>query len=200
MGKGWTRGAVAVAGILGVFLAGSVFAVPSDPAPVWKVSRWDLRTGYGYQYTNSTRPNNFQLIEFLPSALIPLTGTVGPSWLRGRWDWNPELYGALFTHPYIRPLFGATPVQFHWEWKTSCRWKPYVLIGAGILHAAVNRRETGANLNFNLQGGIGTYVHWNDDLALILEYRHIHISNAGQHEDNAGLNTNTFLAGLSIKK
>lgn len=194
MKKGWVRNAAIV--LTGVF----IWLSSVTPGFAMKVSRWDLRTGYGYQYTNSARPNNFQLVELLPSVLIPFTGPIGPSWFRGRFDWNPELHLAVFTHPYVRLLLGATPIQFHWEWETSCRWKPYVLAGAGILHAAVNRRETGSNLNFNLQAGVGTYVHLHENTALILEYRHVHISNAGLHEDNAGLNNHTVLAGFSIKK
>ena len=190
-----------------LLLVGTMFAILFSSercsgawAKEWRVDRWDLRMGYAYQYTNNTRPNNFQLIPVLPSAVIPLTESVGAGWLRGRWEWNPELFLALFTHPYLRPLVGVTPLQFRYALGPWGRWTPYGFIGAGILRANINRRETTSDLNFNLQGGLGVSYAVDDALSLLLEYRHIHISNAGIDEDNAGMNTNTFLAGISLKR
>ncbi len=165
-----------------------------------KITNWDLRAGYGYQYTNSTRPNHFQVVEVLPSFRMPLSGSMGPDWFRGKFVWNPELNLALFTNPYVRPMIGITPLQFQWAWDTHCRFKPYVFAGAGILYANINRRETRKDLNFNLQPGIGFYYELNADTSLIAEYRHVHVSNAGLHEDNAGMNTHNFLVGVSVKK
>ncbi len=163
-------------------------------------ARWDFRTGYAYQYTNESRPNNFQLIPFLPSVIIPLTKEIGPRWARGKFNWQVEGNFAAFIHPWHRPLFGVTPIQFQWEWATPCRWKPYVFAGAGVLYANVDRRETRKDLNFNLQGGIGTYLDLGKDRSLIVEYRHIHLSNAGLHEDNSGMDTHNFLVGVSVRK
>ncbi len=161
--------------------------------------RWDLRLSYGYQYTNTSRPSNFQVISVMPSAVIPLTDPVGPGWFRGRLQWNPELNLGLFIHPYDRPILGINPIQFHWEWQTPCRWKPYLFAGTGFLYANVNRRETRSDSNFSLHGGIGTYFDFSERMSFIAEYRHAHISNAGLHEDNSGINTNSFLLGLSIR-
>lgn len=197
MSKG---GASAIAGIAAVLVLGVVSNGFASSAEPWKVNRWEGRAGYGYQYTNTSRPTHFQMFQILPSAVIPLTESVGPSWFRGRWEWNPELWFGLFSHPYVRPLIGVTPIQFRWIFKTHCRFKPYGTLGAGILYANINRRETRNALNFNLQGALGMLVELSDSTSLILEYRHIHVSNAGLHEDNAGLNNHTFLAGLSLKK
>lgn len=164
------------------------------------VARWELRAGYGWQYKSSARPDNFQIHPLLASAVIPITPEVGPSWLRGRWEWNPELFLAMFTHPYDRPLAGITPIQVKYTLARKGRWAPYGLIGTGVLYANVNRRETRKDLNFNIQGGVGACFTLTGRMDLILEYRHIHLSNAGLHEDNTGVNTHTFLAGVSIKE
>lgn len=161
---------------------------------------WECRTGYGYQYKNRQRPNNYQVHPFLPSAVVPMGRVVGPSWLRGRWAWQPELFLALFTHPYVRPILGLTPLQFRCTLEPLGRWSPYGLLGAGVLYANVNREETSGDLNFNLQGALGLQVALSKDVALLVEYRHIHLSNAGLHEENSGLNTHTFLAGLSLQR
>ena len=181
-----------------------VFFPPEWCSGAWakelKVDRWDLRTGYAYQYTNNSRPNNYELIPVLPSVVIPLTEPVGPKWLRGRFEWAPELFLALFIHPYARPLAGVTPLQFRYMLEPKGRWSPYAFCGGGVLNVDINRRETDSHINFNLQGGVGISYALNDKVSLLLEYRHIHISNAGLDEDNSGLNTNTFLAGISVKK
>ncbi|MBI3317561.1 MAG: acyloxyacyl hydrolase [Candidatus Omnitrophica bacterium] len=161
--------------------------------------RCEVRAGYGWQYTNNSRPNNFQIISLLPSVAYPLTDDIGPAWIRGRFEWNPELNLALFTHPYVRPLFGATLLQFHYGLEPKGRWSPYLLAGAGVLRADINRRETRSRVNFNLQAGIGVGYAISERTSLLFEYRHTHISNAGLDEDNSGLNTHTFLAGVSIR-
>lgn len=195
--------AMLAAGILFSILA-SVFggwAVARQPAESrFHVERVEARTGYGWQYKSSSRPNNFQLHPALVSAVIPITGETGPSWLRGRVEWSPELFLGLFTHPYDRPLIGVTPVQLKYALTPKGRFTPYALAGSGILHSNINRRETRSDWNFNLNWGAGTAFKLTGAADLILEYRHIHLSNAGIHEDNTGLNTHTFLAGVSIKR
>lgn len=162
-------------------------------------SRWELKSGYGYQYTNNSRPNNYQVHVLLPSLVLPLAEAAGPSWFRGRLTWNPEFLLALFTHPNTRPMVGITPLQFRYELTPWGRWTPYLVAGAGVLWANIDRRETGARTNFNTQGGLGARFALTKAASLLLEYRHIHISNAGLDERNAGINTHTFLAGLSIE-
>ena len=168
--------------------------------PGFQEKRWELRAGYGYQYTNESRPHNFQVLSLLPSLSVPLSDPMGPSFIRGRWEWMPELHLALFTHPYVRPIFGITPLQFSYNLEPwGGRVSPYVFVGAGVLRTYVNRRETGSRINFNPQGGVGTRIKLTDRTSLILEYRHIHISNAGLNEDNSGVNTHNFLFGISLK-
>ena len=182
-------------------------AVARQPAHArFHAERMELRAGYGWQYTNEVRPNNFQIIPVMPSAVIPLSESAGPSRavfpsvLRGRWEWNPELFLGGFQHPYLRPILGVTPLQFRYALTPKGRFTPYGLIGTGILYANVNRRETRSDLNFNIQEGLGTYITLTPRTDLILEYRHIHISNAGVDEDNTGINAHTFLVGLSLKR
>lgn len=172
-------------------------------APAWawpKAERWELRTGYGYQYTVRQRPNNYQIHPLMLATTVPLSRVMGPSWLRGRWEWMPEVWGALFSHPYVRPLVGVTPLQVRYVLEPWGRWSFYGLLGAGILYANINREETMADLNFNIQGALGFRYAMSDTLSWLIEYRHLHISNAGLHEENSGLNTHTFLTGLSIKR
>jgi len=185
--------------LLLVIIASFPITAPAADEPTHRW-RWEFRTGYGWQYTNESRPSNFQIIPFMPSAAVPLTGYGGHGWLRGRWEWNPELFLALFNHPYLRPIFGITPLQFHYELEPKGKWSPYLMLGAGVLRSDIHRRETGSLLNFNSQGAVGIRYVLGSRLSLSGEYRHTHISNAGLNDDNSGMNTHTFLAGISLEQ
>lgn len=165
-------------------------------------NRWELRSGYGWQYKSSRRPNNYQITPVLPSAVVPLKEFVSSSFLRGVLEWNPELFCTVMSHPYTRVLLGVTPLQFQYSFQTEPedRLSPYLVAGAGVLWANIERRETGSDLDFNLQVGIGVRYAFQQSTALLIEYRHVHISNAGIDEDNGGINAHTFLIGLSFKK
>lgn len=166
----------------------------------FRLEAFEFRTGYGWQYTNQSRPNNFQVTPLLPSWVFPLSGPLGPAWFRGRFLWNPEGVVIIFSHPFLRAMVGVTPIQFQYALQPMGCFSPYFFAGAGVLRGTINRRETRAHTNFNLQGGMGTRYALTGATSLILEYRHTHISNAGLDEDNSGINTHTFLVGVSIKK
>ncbi len=164
-----------------------------------QVERLELRTGYAIARNDDDHPTGFQTVPLLPSAVIPLTDTVGPPHLRGRIEWAPELFLASFTYPYARPLLGANFFQFRYEFEPKGRWTPYVIGSFGVLHAKVDRQETGSDFNFNVESGLGARYAMTDSAALALEYRHIHISNSNLDENNSGIDSETILAGLSIK-
>ncbi len=185
-----------------VFLSALIGAGSAFAAVNWRhPDRVEWRLGYGGQYTNEkARPNTFQFTTVLPSAVYPLTDPIGPAWFRGRFEWQPELFLAVFDRQNVRPLFGVTPLQFRYLLEPLGRWSPYGFCGVGFLYSNINSRETRSDWNFNPQFGFGTLVTLSDAVSLLLEYRHIHISNAGLHENNSGLNAHTFLAGVSFKQ
>lgn len=190
---------------VGLAAAAAVFLFPVCSQAGWKdishPEHWEFRAGYGFQYKHSkARPNNYQLLNFTVSPTVPVGSPLQSGWFKGRFEWAPELWLGFFTHPYDRPLIGITPLQFRYVFEPKCRIHPYLFSGIGFLYANVNRRETRSDWNFNPQVGAGLYYALNDAASLILEYRHVHISNAGLHEDNAGLNAHTFLAGVSLRK
>lgn len=182
----------AAAGLL-FFASGSYAGVHPE--------RWEFRAGYGYQYKDTkSRPHNFQLLNFMASTAVPMGEQRRSGWFKGRLEWAPEFWLGLFTHPYDRPLIGAIPLQFRYLFQPEWKPRPYLFAGAGILYANVNRKETQKDLNFNLQVGAGFYYALSETASLILEYRHVHLSNAGLHESNSGMNTHTFLAGVSFRR
>lgn len=164
------------------------------------LERVELRTGFAVALNDTEHPTGFEFVPALPSLVVPLTETIDPGldFLKGKIEWNPELFAASFVYPYARPLIGFNPLQFQYALEPRGKWEPYGMAGLGVLHSNIERRETGSDFNFNLDFGIGTRYRLNPKTALLLEYRHIHISNAGIDESNAAIEANTFLTGVSI--
>ncbi len=198
-GRRWGR-AVALAIVLGC----TVVALSAGPAVAWpawlRPSRWELKAGYGWQYTNRFRPNDFQVISLLPSFVVPVSDRIKLLCTHGQFEWNPELLLATFQYPYVRPILGITPLQFQLSFDPIHRVQPYLLAGAGVLYANVNRIEAGSKANFNLQVGAGLRYPISKETSLLVEYRHVHVSNAGLDNPNHGLNMHNFYLGVSVKR
>lgn len=165
-----------------------------------RAERFELRAGYGQARNNAAQPTGFQMIPALPSMSVPLTAPFGPDWLRGHIAWQPELFFAELIYPYHRPLFGVAPVAFSYVWEPLGRWSPYLAGGFGGVYGRINRPETGSRYNFLFHAGLGARYAWSDRMALILEFREIHISNGGTNARNSGIDSHLFLAGVSWRR
>ena len=102
---------------LGLAAAVALFFFPVSSQAAWKQmfhpERWEFRAGYGYQYKDTkSRPHNFQLLNFMASAAVPMGGQKGSGWSKGHFEWAPELWLGLLPPPYYRPLMGIIPLQF----------------------------------------------------------------------------------------
>jgi len=60
--------------------------------------------------------------------------------------------------------------------------------GAGVTATSIGSPDLGGTFEFNLQGTAGVHYFFRDNLALTLEPRGLHISCAGIHQPNNGLN------------
>jgi hypothetical protein len=77
------------------------------------------------------------------------------------------------------------------------RFQPYVRCGIGFIYLTQHTREQGTQFNFNEFGGAGVHYFLKKNLALTLEYRYRHTSNAGMRDPNSGINTNFALCGIA---
>ena len=159
----------------------------------------ELRLSYSLAHNTTNQPSGFQTAILMPSLVIPTTHRMGPPWLRGRVEWNPELFLGLFTYPYIRPILGVSPVQFRYILNPIHQWSPYLMGGVGAVIANVERPETGSDYNVLISLAAGTQYTLTDKTSLILEYRHTHISNGGTHPHNSGIDSDSVVAGVSLK-
>jgi hypothetical protein len=125
------------------------------------------------------------------------TGVVGwPCLLRGSLEARIELLAGVQYNPGSAYLLGFTP-SLRYNLATGTRWMPFASVGAGVSLTDIGLPDLSTVFEFNLQFGGGCTYFLADDLALTVEYRYIHISNADIDTPNAGVNVNFFTVGLS---
>ena len=124
----------------------------------------------------------------------------GPSaenrWYRGNVELVGELWGGVQTHPRHRSLLGLTPL-LRYNFATGSRWVPFVNAGVGLAYTNISGHDLSNGFQFNLQAGAGMHYFLREGLALALEFRWFHLSNAGLNRPNTGLNSQLVFAGLS---
>jgi hypothetical protein len=126
-----------------------------------------------------------------------LGGVVGEGhWYRGNPEFRLELFGGAQFQPDTRSLVGLTP-HLRYNFATGTRWIPFVDGGAGVTATSIGPPDLSGTFEFNLQAGTGIYWFLNDHLALSLEARYLHMSCAGIHKPNLGLNGVTGLLGIT---
>lgn len=81
----------------------------------------------------------------------------------------------------------------------SWKFQPYIKAGLGIIYMTLETLEQGSQFNFTEQAGIGMHYFLTDNTAVTAEYRIRHLSNADLKEPNAGINTDTIIAGITYK-
>jgi opacity protein-like surface antigen len=118
-----------------------------------------------------------------------------------RWyEGNLELWGDVFTggqyHPMSRHVFGLA-VGPRYNFITGSRWVPFLDVGAGVSVTDIGEPDLSTTFQFNVQIGVGTHYFFLDDMALTLQIRGIHLSNAQIKLPNNGTNSIVFMIGAT---
>jgi lipid A 3-O-deacylase len=118
-------------------------------------------------------------------------------WYRGNWELRGEVFGGEQFNPHSAYIVGLAPL-FRYDFATGTRWLPFVQAGGGVTATDIGPPDlsTGA-FQFNIQMGAGLHYFVRDNLALTLEYRALHISNAHIESPDLGVNCHAVLAGVS---
>jgi opacity protein-like surface antigen len=119
-------------------------------------------------------------------------------------QWPPlrhlELAGELWTgaqyHPDTAYVAGFTPV-LRYHFLRGARLSPFADAGAGLTATDIGHPDLSTTFEFNLQAGGGIQWFLQDNVALTLQARYVHLSNAGMDSPNDGVNTFVFSGGLS---
>lgn len=126
-----------------------------------------------------------------------LSRELGSGWYTGRHQLLVELPVHLVVDPKVSPMAGGYLLG-SWKFTSLENWAPYVFAGGGILYVDLGLPTMGSRLDFSYQGGTGVQYFIRKDVALSLEYRYHHISNAGTATPNEPLNSSKILLGVSL--
>lgn len=151
---------------------------------------------YGIAAFGSKQAHHLALVSLTYGHM--LNAVVGQGhWYRG----NPEFRLEVFTGAEFSPskewLVGLTP-HFRYNFATGTRWIPFGDIGAGVTATGIGPPDLSGTFEFNLQAGFGVQWFFKDHVALTLETHYLHMSCAGLHKPNLGLNGVAATLGISF--
>lgn len=107
-----------------------------------------------------------------------------------------EAWGGTQYNPDPGYVTGLTPFFRYHVWP-GARWDPFFDAGAGVTLTDIGEPDLSTKFEFNLQAGAG--IHWRvaEKMALTVQARYIHLSNAGIDFPNGGVNSFVFSGGVT---
>jgi len=185
----------------------SEYSSRSGPSSVWKT-----RVGSGFQKdtvnAGLTAGAGFGIKIFGGQESHDLALACGHiGWMmtdvmyENRWyEGNLEFWGEVFAggqyNPVSRYVLGLS-IGPRYNLITGSRWVPFLDIGAGISGTDIGEPDLSTTFQFNVQIGVGTHYFFLDDMALTLQVRGIHLSNAQIVMPNNGTNSILFMIGAT---
>lgn len=186
-------------------------SLPAAIAPPVRRSIWDHdlgdgfrrgteHSGYGFGFGFGTHALGSKRHHDLALSAVRLgwmlTGPgAGDRSFRGNLELLGELWGGAQLRPRRRSVFGFTPL-LRYNFATGGRWVPFVDAGGGGAYTNISAPDLSNGFQFNIQIGAGAHYFLRETSALTLQYRWLHLSNAGLNVPNSGLNSHLVFAGL----
>jgi hypothetical protein len=154
-----------------------------------------LGGGIGLKALGSTRKHDLVLASIHYGRVI--SGVLAKDkWYAGNFELRGEIFGGKQISLHDAYIVGATPV-LRYTFATGSRWVPFFDFGAGVTATDMKRPDLGSEFEFNSQGGPGIYFFCNRNLAITVQTRLMHISNAGIKHPNNGVNVIRIAGGIS---
>ena len=150
--------------------------------------------GPGLRVLGSTEHHGIALANVNIAWILPEWGRT--SFLAGNLQFRGELFGGAQFHPNTRWVTGLT-IMARYTFATGCRWVPFIDGGAGPSGTDIGLPDLGDNFEFNVQVGGGTYYFFRKNTAVSLEYRWLHLSDAGLSQHNNGINAQMIQGGVT---
>ena len=188
-------------------IAGNDNAFAPQPLSIWQGDvgegfRSDVRTfsvetgvALGVQAFGGRQVHDLALLSHSYGHML---GNVvgGDHWYHGNWEARAELFGGGQFSPRSDELVGLTP-HLRYNFATGTRWVPFADVGAGVTASGIGPPDQSGTFEFNLQANVGTHWFVRDDLAFTFELGYLHMSCAGIHSPNLGVNTIKGMLGLT---
>jgi hypothetical protein len=128
-----------------------------------------------------------------------LTKPFGPGFLKGRFEYAIDAVPVYLLFQPRNTAYGAglNPLNLKWNFATRGNAIPYLELSGGTLFTTHDVPPTTSKVNFTPSGAFGVHI-LRQRLAMTIEARYLHISNAGLERRNPGINT--FEVRLGVGK
>jgi hypothetical protein len=81
------------------------------------------------------------------------------------------------------------PFVLKWNFTSGRTIAPYVELGGGVLFTNTEVPFGTSNINFTPQLAMGMHIFTREKRSVTLDFKYVHISNAGMSVPNPGINT-----------
>jgi len=174
----------------------------ADPTPKITVGTQEVGLSVGYLLPHRLTQDHTtkqQGVALMPSWMMTLTDPIGGSWYRGQVSLGAEMVYIQFQEPFLTHGLGFTP-KIKYTFVALDRLRPYVEFAGGPFWTDLAGKipEESSRFNFILTAGFGISYFLTNQVALNVGYRFQHISNAGTHYPNLGLNASLPFGGFSF--
>lgn len=131
-----------------------------------------------------------------------LTGEHGSGWMRGNFEYAADFIPIYVISQPVKNAYGVSfsPLAMKWNFTGGKRLAPYVELGGGLLFTNTDVPVRTSNINFTPQLGVGMHIFTREKRSVTLDFKYVHISNAGIALLNPGLNTLQFGIGYHWMK
>ena len=177
-------------------------AQASDVTPRITVGTQEVSLTAGYLLPHRLTTDHTTKQEgpaLMPSWMMTLTDPVGDGWYRGQVSIGAEMVYIQFQEPVVTHGIGFTP-KIKYTFVALNRLRPYVEFAGGPFWTDLGGQipEESSQFNFVLTAGMGLSYFFTPQAAFNVGYRFHHISNAGTHYPNLGLNSSLPFGGFSF--
>jgi lipid A 3-O-deacylase len=174
----------------------------ADPRPQITVGTQEVSLSGGYLLPHRLTEKHTtkqQGIALMPSWMMTLSDPIGKSWSRGQVSLGAEMVYIQFQEPFVTHGVGFAP-KIKYTFVALDRIRPYAEFAGGPFWTDLAGKipEESSRFNFVLMAGFGISYFLTDQAAFNVGYRFNHISNAGTHYPNLGLNASLPYGGFSF--
>jgi opacity protein-like surface antigen len=114
----------------------------------------------------------------------------------GSWEVVGVLFGGAERNLTREEVVGGAAL-LRFNVATRGSWVPFVNAGAGIAYTEIRGTDLSTDFQFTVQAGGGAHRRVAEKLALTLQYRWVHLSNADLEKPNNGVDSSTLFVGLT---
>tara|TARA_B100000686_G_scaffold353865_1_gene461188 strand:- start:2987 stop:3598 length:612 start_codon:yes stop_codon:yes gene_type:complete len=160
--------------------------------------------GVGHNIPFAKNRTHIQFAHIAANFQLDLTGNIGRSYSQGNLNWYPEFNASLLHNPDSGTLIGFSPLMFQYKFiKPRRKWAPTVLGGAGIAltdwdEDNLAATEISGDFQFLLHAGFGLEYFRPKSGSFSVNYRLLHVSNAGMERPNVGLNASLITLAFTF--